>query len=963
MTCAPRHSYLVPTLDMPAAEQEIRRRQRKFGQITAAESDDADRRAELERVTADRAARIPEALEILDQLDANGDVEVFRAQLDRWSRRPGYPAFGGVNGQMFVNQLVNYSDDHVELARLLSRVLRPPADVAQAREKIGQVLAFVDQVRRGAHPAPKRVPYVLSFFWALQDHPSWPCMWTSAEKMLMQLGWLVAPDALDDLYVEFREAVLSLGESDEVEHALSWLETHRFTGLDPSLVERCRYAVNLKAERPADGSYPSVSYQRHAESNSRAILGDLWLLGGHQEEAVANAVGRSVKVVRPPLKWKEGPAPFRTDGWIDWRMTAGSGPSIRVWATCEGVAVGLDPGWVREGWFGEAASAVATVVPEGMQFFGLHHQEPNRLQPTGGELPDRQFLLGRWFPGEEALDRIDFAEEVVAIAAELQPAVDRLMQVAGESDSGARTVASRVADDDLAEKLEQFRRQRGYPIEKDRWNRAERELMASALAHEELPFLDLGELRSIINTKRYGSPGPQSILNSTLRDATTAEVDRILATLDFVLWGDGPDEDRIDQALDSDQRGVKGLGESVLMKLLAIVHPHRYLPVFPYTGDMGKVRLMRLVGLDPPDAGLSRGARQVQANDAMRSRLDRYFPGDPWGQAQFLYWLNRQAAAPVVDGSGDLLGALAEEVLVDRSFLEDVIGLLEDKGQVVFYGPPGTGKTFLARKLSEYLAPDPRRRMLVQFHPSSSYEDFFEGYRPEPGRDGQLSYRLARGPLALLSERAENAPGVPHVMVIDEINRANLPKVFGELLFLLEYREEPVRTLYRAEEAFELPADLRFIGTMNTADRSIALVDAALRRRFHFVPFFPDRPPIAGLLGRWLEREKEPTEVAELVEMVNADLTRDLGGPHLQLGPSHFMKKGLDDAALRRIWNYNVVPFIEDQFYGEPARIREYEFDRVMARFRQSSGLDAVVADTDDAGESEAGAPSPPSSG
>jgi 5-methylcytosine-specific restriction enzyme B len=90
-------------------------------------------------------------------------------------------------------------------------------------------------------------------------------------------------------------------------------------------------------------------------------------------------------------------------------------------------------------------------------------------------------------------------------------------------------------------------------------------------------------------------------------------------------------------------------------------------------------------------------------------------------------------------------------------------------------------------------------------------------------------------------------------MVIDELNRANLPRVFGELLFLLEYRNESVRTLYRPEDAFELPSNLWFIGTMNTADRSIALVDAALRRRFHFIPFFPNHGPMEGLLERWLE--------------------------------------------------------------------------------------------------------------
>ncbi|HSH60123.1 MAG TPA: AAA family ATPase [Acidimicrobiales bacterium] len=930
---------------MPVDDREVRWRRRKFAQIAAAHGADMERAAELVTVDADRAARIPEAHEILNRLYADGDVQAFQAALDRWSRRPGFSSFGGVNGQMFLNQLVNYTEDLEELARLLSQVLRPPVDGDEARRKMVKTLAFVDQVRRGAHPAPKRVPYVLSFFWSLQDHDRWPCIWTSAEKMLTQLGWLVAPPGLDDLYLQFRDTVLSLGAPNEVEHALSWMENHRFTGLDPALVERCAYGVELNLQRRADELSASVDYEGFAEANSRAVLGDLALLGFDREAEMANAVGRSVKVVRPPLKWNEGVAPYRSDGWIDWRMTGGSAPSVRVWATSEGVAVGLDPGWYREGWYREASTTLAgSLLPSGMQFFTVHNQAPSRLHRRGLEPPDGQFLLGTWFAGGEALDRIDFAEQVEAIAAELQPAVDRLMQAAGDTGTEGPTRRSANADDGLAGKVEQFRREQGYPNEKDRWNRVEREIMAALLAPEELPVLDLGELRSMINTKRYGSPGPQSILNTTLRDASTAEIDRLLATLDFVLWGQGPDEDRIDQALDPDEHGVKGLGEAVIMKLLAIAHPHRYLPVFPFTGDMGKVRLMRLIGLDPPDPGLSRGARQVRANDVIRSRLDRYFPGDPWGQAQFLYWLNSRSTVPPGDG-GDLLATLAEELLVDRAFLDDILSLLEDKGQIVLYGPPGTGKTYLARKLAEHLTADPSRRMLVQFHPSTSYEDFFEGYRPEAGRDGQLSYRLTPGPLALLADRAEKASGVPHVMVIDEINRANLPKVFGELLFLLEYRQEPVRTLYRSEEAFELPANLRFIGTMNTADRSIALVDAALRRRFHFIPFFPDRPPMAGLLQRWLEREGEPTEVAELVEMVNADLVRDLGGPHLQLGPSHFMKKGLDDAALRRIWDYNVVPFIEDQFYGEPSRIREYEFDRVMARFRQGSGVDPLAAD------------------
>lgn len=229
--------------------------------------------------------------------------------------------------------------------------------------------------------------------------------------------------------------------------------------------------------------------------------------------------------------------------------------------------------------------------------------------------------------------------------------------------------------------------------------------------------------------------------------------------------------------------------------------------------------------------------------------------------------------------------------------------------------------------------PDAERRPVVQFHPSTSYEDFFEGYRPETDAEGVMTYRLQRGPLADLAARASDAPGRRHVMIIDEINRANLPKVLGEMLFLFEYRNTPVRTLYRPDDPFELSKDIWFIGTMNTADRSIALVDAALRRRFHFVPFFPNHGPMSGLLDRWLEREGQPSWVGELVAQVNDELEQELGGPHLQLGPSHFMKHGLNRDGLRRIWEYDIEPFIEDQFFGDAARIDRFRFAQVWARF------------------------------
>ncbi|MCY4620699.1 MAG: AAA family ATPase [bacterium] len=304
----------------------------------------------------------------------------------------------------------------------------------------------------------------------------------------------------------------------------------------------------------------------------------------------------------------------------------------------------------------------------------------------------------------------------------------------------------------------------------------------------------------------------------------------------------------------------------------------------------------------------------------------------------------------------DPIDTAAADLLVDRSFLNDIVELLRDKGQVILYGPPGTGKTYLAQRLAAALAPKNEDWTLVQFHPSTSYEDFFEGYRPEEGPDGQIVYRLTPGPLARMAERAAQYPQRRQVMVIDEINRANLPKVLGELLFLFEYRDRSVSTLYRPEGEFELPESLWFIGTMNTADRSIALVDAALRRRFHFVPFFPDRGPTEGLLERWLEREGQPSWVGELLAMVNKELT-DAIGADLQLGPSHFMKQGYlqepdtDDTRLRRIWEYNIEPLIEDQLFGDPDRIERFRFENVVARCRSSSGLGDFPADSEATGD------------
>jgi MoxR-like ATPase len=304
----------------------------------------------------------------------------------------------------------------------------------------------------------------------------------------------------------------------------------------------------------------------------------------------------------------------------------------------------------------------------------------------------------------------------------------------------------------------------------------------------------------------------------------------------------------------------------------------------------------------------------------------------PW----FLYQDVLKADAKGASAPAEPLAELADTLLLDREELVRIQRLLEVKKQVIFYGPPGTGKTYVAKQLGAFLAGESGSVEVVQFHASYAYEDFMEGYRPALV-GGQPGFQLVPGPLKRVAERARQTPGATHVMVIDELNRSNVAKVFGELYYLLEYRDAKIALQYSHDPPFTLPGNLWIIGTMNTADRSIALVDAALRRRFYFVPFFPDQPPIEGLLQRWTARYKPDLQwVAAVVDKAN----ERLGDRHAFIGPSYFMTQDLTEEWVDLIWRHAILPYLEEQFFGEPERLREFD----LAKLREAIGDSTATA-------------------
>ncbi len=264
-------------------------------------------------------------------------------------------------------------------------------------------------------------------------------------------------------------------------------------------------------------------------------------------------------------------------------------------------------------------------------------------------------------------------------------------------------------------------------------------------------------------------------------------------------------------------------------------------------------------------------------------------------------------------------------VYMEEESYTSLVELIKDKKNVILQGPPGVGKTFAAKHLAYSIMEqsDDDRIEMIQFHQSYSYEDFIEGYRP----DGS-SFSLKKGAFYKFCKKAAEDPENNYFFIIDEINRGNMSKIFGELFMLIEKdkRERYSMPLMYGHEEFSVPQNIHIIGTMNTADRSLALLDYALRRRF---AFFEMRPGFGTEGFKNYQKElnsKKFNSLIKCIDNLNEEISKDDSlGEGFCIGHSFFcnLEKDKVDQALPKIIKYEIIPLLKEYWFDEPQKVKD----------------------------------------
>lgn len=266
-----------------------------------------------------------------------------------------------------------------------------------------------------------------------------------------------------------------------------------------------------------------------------------------------------------------------------------------------------------------------------------------------------------------------------------------------------------------------------------------------------------------------------------------------------------------------------------------------------------------------------------------------------------------------------------EEVFLDGEEYDKICSLIKRKKNIILQGAPGVGKTYMAKRLAYSIMgiQDKTRLLNIQFHQSYSYEDFIEGWRPN-----ENGFSLEKGVFYNFCKTAENDPDNDYFCIIDEINRGNLSKIFGELLMLIENDKRGEKmTLAYSRTSFSVPKNLYIIGMMNTADRSLALIDYALRRRFSFYNVQPAFENENFIIYQKKLKNGKFDKVIDLIKNLNKDITNDSSlGDGFQIGHSYFCNlENVDDITISSITNYEIIPLIEEYWFDNISKFKEWK--------------------------------------
>ena len=270
-----------------------------------------------------------------------------------------------------------------------------------------------------------------------------------------------------------------------------------------------------------------------------------------------------------------------------------------------------------------------------------------------------------------------------------------------------------------------------------------------------------------------------------------------------------------------------------------------------------------------------------------------------------------------------LLAQVSQVTNFSQARLTEWVQAIERKKQAIFYGPPGTGKTYLAKQIALHLVGGGDGFIdLVQFHPSYTYQDFVQGIYPSSGLDNGLELPLPSGRFVEFCDQASARRDIC-VFMIDDIHRADLARVLGEVGYLLEYRDETI--LLASGRQFGIPENVRVLGTMNTADHVVDKLDHALRRRFAFLALGPEY----SILRRYHDRQPglDIDGLIDTLQQVNGRI----GDWRYQVGVSFFLQKQLSEQ-VESIWKTEVEPYLEAYFSDRLEQIDAYRWDKIRAR-------------------------------